>query len=642
MKEESVTQSLASEEGAKNDNEISIPIKPVTLTFRDICYDVTASKGSSKIRLLDNVNGVFRPQKMTALMGSSGAGKTTIMDVIAMRKNTGSITGEILVNGFPQEEDAFRRVTGYVEQFDVQAPELTVRETVTFSARLNLESSVDNETMEQYVNSVLGTLELTDLENCLVGNDEEGGLTFEQRKRLSVAIELAGSPSIIFLDEPTSGLDARAAAIVVKALRRIADSGRTVIATIHQPSYMIFEMFDELLLLAKGGKTVFFGDLGEKCANLVDYFETLGASPIEAGQNPANWMLSVITEEDSSCNYIEAFKSSQSCIEMMNLIEECLIEPKAEDEIKFPTKFAASSWKRQLLTEARFRKIYFRSPAYNLVRLSLSIVIAFILGSMFLSDRKPSKYEETTISSFFATIFISFIITGILAINSVLPVMLKLRDSFYRHRASGMLGPNSIALALGAAEKWFIVLSTILFCFTFLSTAGLTPENRPVPRFIAFWGFFTFNLAIYSYFGQMFMCLVPSMRIAQILAAIFVGLNNFFSGFIVRPQYLYGLFKYTAWITPGSYVYEGLILSLFSGDTRVVVAKTGSEFYKYLKCTADTTDRCEGTVEDYIEYFFGGKYQVNNGLTIGVLTLFLLTSRIGTWLALKYCNYTST
>lgn len=168
-----------------------------------------------------------------------------------MRKNTGSITGEILVNGFPQEEDAFRRVTGYVEQFDVQAPELTVRETVIFSARLNLESSIDNETMEQYVNSVLGTLELTDLENCLVGNDEEGGLTFEQRKRLSVAIELAGSPSIIFLDEPTSGLDARAAAIVVKALRRIADSGRTVIATIHQPSYTIFEMFDELLLLAK-------------------------------------------------------------------------------------------------------------------------------------------------------------------------------------------------------------------------------------------------------------------------------------------------------------------------------------------------------------------------------------------------------
>lgn len=107
----------------------------------------------------------------------------------------------------------------------------------------------------------------------------------------------------------------------------------------------------------------------------------------------------------------------------------------------------------------------------------------------------------------------------------------------------------------------------------------------------------------------------------------------------MRPQYLYGLFKFTAWITPGSYVYEGLILSLFSGDTRVVVAKTGSEFYKYLECT---TDHCEGTVEDYMEYFFGGEYQLNNGLTIGVLTIFLLTSRIGTWLALKYCNYTST
>jgi len=639
--EESETHS-ASEEGIETDSDISIPVKPVTLTFRDICYDVTASKGSAKIRLLDNVNGVFRPKKMTALMGSSGAGKTTLMDVIAMRKSIGTVTGEILVNGFPQEENSFRRVTGYVEQFDVQAPELTVRETIIYSARLRLESNIDNARMVQYVNSVLGSLELTEIEHCLVGNDEEGGLNFEQRKRLSVAIELAASPSIIFLDEPTSGLDARAAANVVKSLRQIAYSGRTIIATIHQPSYTIFEMFDELLLLQKGGQTVFFGELGNQCVNLVDYFESLGAPPIGAGQNPANWMLTVITEEALSCDFIEAFKLSEKYLAMINLIKMCSSEINPDDEIKFPTKFAASWWERQRLTEARFRTIYFRSPAYNWVRLLLSAVIAFILGSMFLSNRNPPIYQETDMSSFFATIFIAFIITGILAINSVLPVMLKLRDSFYRHRAAGMLGPASIALALGAAEKWFIVLSTLVFCLIFLPTAGLIPQEHSIRRVIAFWGFFTFNLAIYSYFGQMFMCMVPSMRIAQILAAVFVGLNNFFSGFIVRPQYLAGLFKFTAWITPGSYVYEGLIVAAFKNDPRKVIATPGSKFYIELGCESDY---CEGTVDDYVNYFFGGEYsetKLSTALIIGVLTIFLLTSRIGTGLALKYCNYTST
>jgi ABC-type multidrug transport system ATPase subunit len=123
--------------------------------------------------------------------------------VIALRKNVGTVRGEVRLNGFLQDSVTFRRCSGYVEQFDVQSPQLTVRETVLFSARLRLDPeqvTTDNE-QQSFADQVLRTLELTEIADSVVGNDEEGGVSFEQRKRLSIAVELAASPSIIFLDE---------------------------------------------------------------------------------------------------------------------------------------------------------------------------------------------------------------------------------------------------------------------------------------------------------------------------------------------------------------------------------------------------------------------------------------------------------
>ena len=141
-------------------------------------------------------------------MGSSGAGKTTLMDVLSLRKASGEVTGDIRVNGHPQESNSFRRMTGYVEQFDTQSPQLTIRETVEFSAKMRLDESIPVETKLKFVDHVLKMIELDNIANFLVG-DDTGGLSFEQKKRLSIAVELASNPSCIFLDEPTSGLDAR-------------------------------------------------------------------------------------------------------------------------------------------------------------------------------------------------------------------------------------------------------------------------------------------------------------------------------------------------------------------------------------------------------------------------------------------------
>lgn len=156
-------------------------------------------------------------------------------------------------------------------------------------------------------------------------------------------------------------------------------------------------------------------------------------------------------------------------------------------------------------------------------------------------------------------------------------------------------------------------------------------------------GFFTFNLAIYSYFGQAFMCLVPHMATAQILCSVFIGLNNFFSGLIVRPQFMTGIFAFTYWITPGHYVYEGMIVAQYWNDKRTVIANPGSEFYEWLGCGEDDDSECTGDVEQYLWVFFGGKFNSGNiPMDVLVLALFLVLARVCTYFAIRYFNYTST
>ncbi|KAK0331254.1 hypothetical protein LTR94_029664, partial [Friedmanniomyces endolithicus] len=122
-----------------------------------------------------------------------------------------------------------------------------------------------------------------------------GGMSFEQRKRVSIGLELAANPSILFLDEPTTGLDSLAAQSLVRNIRKIAASGRSVVCTIHQPSTVIFNSFDSLLLLKRGGQTVYFGNLGENSSKLIEFFENAPeVSPMPMNVNPATWMLDII------------------------------------------------------------------------------------------------------------------------------------------------------------------------------------------------------------------------------------------------------------------------------------------------------------------------------------------------------------
>jgi ABC-type multidrug transport system ATPase subunit len=210
------------------------------LTASDLCIAVQENN-------LDGTYGL-----LLLLMGKPTYFYSNLLlqDVIALRKRSGTISGNIFLNGWEQDPISFRRCSGYVEQFDVQSPELTVRETVLFSARLRLDPNIVKTDEERYtfVDQILQDMELSDLENALVGTEEDVGLSFEQKKRLSIAVELAASPSVLFLDEPTSGLDARSALLVVRLLRKISDSGRTCVATVRFESWRRL-CFEEVIVL---------------------------------------------------------------------------------------------------------------------------------------------------------------------------------------------------------------------------------------------------------------------------------------------------------------------------------------------------------------------------------------------------------
>uniref|UniRef100_A0A2N9EIA3 ABC transporter domain-containing protein n=1 Tax=Fagus sylvatica TaxID=28930 RepID=A0A2N9EIA3_FAGSY len=278
-----------------------LPFEPLTVTFCDVQYYIDTPlemrrQGFTpkKLQLLSDITGAFRPGILTALMGVSGAGKTTLMDVLSGRKTSGTIEGEIRIGGHPKVQDTFARISGYCEQTDIHSPQITVEESVVYSAWLRLPSPIDSNIKAEFVNEVLETIELDGIKDCLVGIPGVSGLSTEQRKRLTIAVELVANPSIIFMDEPTSGLDARAAAIVMRAVKNVVETGRTVVCTIHQPSIDIFEAFDELILMKIGGHIIYSGPLGQHSSRVIEYFESIpGVPAIKDNYNPATWMLEV-------------------------------------------------------------------------------------------------------------------------------------------------------------------------------------------------------------------------------------------------------------------------------------------------------------------------------------------------------------
>jgi ABC-2 type transporter len=237
---------------------------------------------------------------------------------------------------------------------------------------------------------------------------------------------------------------------------------------------------------------VYNGELGFESRVLIEYFEGHGAGLISVGDNPANWMLRELPlgKED----YADLRVKSPEYAALREQLARAKIDPPIELEITYTSEFAVGTKERQRLVTKRLQTVYWRSPAYNLSRLLVCIAIAFILGSVFITERELSTLSESDMRAYFSVTFLSFIIIGILSMTSVLPVMLGIRDVFYKQRAAGMVDSASYGWALGAAEKWFIVLASSLFVLVYLATSGTFPSN--IRRSLRYWVSKRIRLAI--------------------------------------------------------------------------------------------------------------------------------------------------
>jgi ATP-binding cassette subfamily G (WHITE) protein 2 (SNQ2) len=515
--------------------------------------------------LLNDVTGYAVPGRLVALMGSSGAGKTTLLDVLARRKTFGKILGSIELNREPVHI-SFRRINGYVEQEDIHVAQQTIREAITFSAMLRLPAEVPKEKKILAVERILDILELRDVENRLVGF----GLPPETKKRVTIGVELVVNPLVLFLDEPTSGLDARAALVVMRAIRRVAHAGHTVVCTIHQPSTEIFEMFDDLLLLQRGGHVVYFGPLGIHSKIMIDYFVRNGAQPIQQGRNPADWMLEVVgagISGSQTVDWASVWKNSpeyrtvlaslgeidnnnsQLDEEERNRLENVSpVVPENLPKVTFRSSVASTFREQVVQVTKRIFICYWRFPSYNWTRFVIAIVMSLLIGSAFYKFPHNQQGARNSI----AVLYMGAMY-GVMQQTSSINPMFQMRDAFYREVAAGTYYPVVYWIAIGLVEMPFSLVPGTIYVLILYFLAGF-----PASKF----GFFYFNFFIFMWsaisLGQTVATFSPNPMVAYMLNPVLNSLQSALAGFVIPEPSIPVYFKWLYWIDPYRYLLEAI------------------------------------------------------------------------------------
>ncbi|CAK4076853.1 unnamed protein product [Aphanomyces euteiches] len=625
-------------DSASSFRETPVAFVPVTLAFHSLYYTIPLPQKQTKaavktVDLLGGIHGQFVPGTMTALMGTSGAGKSTLLDVLAGRKNSGKIKGVLCVNSMPLTP-AIQKQFGYVEQNDLHCLTATVHEALEFSAHLRLPSSGSN--IRQIIRSTLQILELDGESDRRISD-----VSNEQCKRVTIGVELVANPSVLFLDEPTSGLDVHAAKVVLDAVHRISRSGRTVICTIHQPSFVLFEMFDALVLLRTGGTMVYFGPLDHGKA-IVDYFEAIPSMrKVKPRENPATYMLDVMAA-NPSVDFTSIYLASTLCKTNDAAISMAMqgtnADAKADQSPRFRQSTTNGSGDNAMLVKKtspystqfyylglRTMRKYWRTRDYSVGRVLIAIFVAVIFGILFQGNYALDY--TTQVQAQASLIFVGPLFMGIISVLTGLPVVDAERIVFFRERASGMYATYPYATVYSLVEIPYVLFNSLVFSVVFYFMIDLKPDSG---AFFWFYLYYMLYNLFATYLGQFLVAVLPDLRTAVVATGGLNSLISLFAGFFIHKHSIPDGWSILYWMSPLHYTLEGIMSTQYSDNAKSIIV--GSEG---TRLSPQNT-----TIQAFIDQMFGGGISIDNKvINVVYLALCIFVVRMGAFLAQHFISH---
>uniref|UniRef100_A0A673X818 Broad substrate specificity ATP-binding cassette transporter ABCG2 n=1 Tax=Salmo trutta TaxID=8032 RepID=A0A673X818_SALTR len=586
-----------------------------TVSFHSIQYKVKLKTGplckrkNTAREILVDLNGIMRPG-LNAILGPTGSGKSSFLDVLAARKDPSGLSGEVLIDGVPQPPN-FKCLSGYVVQDDVVMGTLTVRENLRFSAALRLPRSVPQKEKEARVNDLITELGLTKVADAKVGTEMMRGISGGERKRTNIGMELIIDPSVLFLDEPTTGLDASTANSVLLLLKRMANQGRTIIMSIHQPRYSIYRLFDSLTLLVSG-KQVYHGSY--RCC---------------AHNNPADFFLDVINGDSTATamNKIQGEVKEQGNHGSRQTIEERLVEEYRNCSYFRDTQVELEriTQGKQYTTKPTSRSITYNSsfftqlhwvlgrtlrnlalnPQTSVAQLGVTIFLALIVGAIFFGVKDDQSGIQNRIGALF------FITTNqCFSTLSAAELFITERKLFVHEYISGYYRVSVYFLSKILSD--IITLRTIpAIIFSCVAYFMIGFKTTPEAFFI-----FMFTVTLVAYTATAMTMAISADQSVVAMANIFMTISfvfmMIFSGLLVNLPSIMNWLAWLKYLSIPRYGLTALEINEFVG-------------LKFCEDPAIHTTVCTG--EQYLDYL-GIEYTTwrlwENHVALAIMTLIFL------------------
>ncbi|CAI9756018.1 unnamed protein product [Fraxinus pennsylvanica] len=562
---EVLPENVPDDEEGDHEAPVKGQVSPVTIKWTNINCSLSDKSSKSVRFLLQNVSGEAKPGRLLAIMGPSGSGKTTLLNVLAgqiVASPRLHLSGLLEVNGQPFSNKAYK--FAYVRQEDLFFSQLTVRETLSLAAELQLQGISSVEERDEYVNDLLLKLGLVSCADSRIGDAKVRGISGGEKKRLSLACELIASPSVIFADEPTTGLDAFQAEKVMETLRQLAQDGHTVICSIHQPRSSVYEKFDDIVLLTEGA-LVYAGPARDE---VLVYFSKFGyICPDHV--NPAEFLADLISVDYTSA---ESVNASQKRIDSLveSFAEQTPLTlyttPLTREDLKnnmnsmkrTVVKRKGGWWRQFWLLLKRAWMQASRDGPTNKVRARMSIASALIFGSVFWRMGR----SQTSIQDRMGLLQVAAINTAMAALTKTVSVFPMERAIVDRERAKGSysLGPYLLSkllaeIPVGAAFP--LLFGTILY-----PMACLHPT---MSRFGRFCGIVTTESFAASAMGLTVGAMVPTTEAALALGPSLMTVFIVFGGYYVNAENTPIIFRWIPRVSLIRWGFQGLCINEFTG-----------------------------------------------------------------------------